>query len=97
MKRIEVKSSQVKSVGYDAEKKILEVEFLNRKEPTKPGPVYQYSGFSEADWALFRQQESIGGYLNRHIKPNFACSKIEPEEAPDVQEKPEMEEGPEAA
>lgn len=78
MNRIEVKSSQVKSVGYDAEQQILEIEFKSRNEGEE-GPIYQYSGFGADDWVLFRQQESIGSYLNRHIKPNFSCRKIEPE------------------
>lgn len=78
MNRIKVKSSQVESVGYDPETQILEIEFKARKEG-EPGSVYRYHDFSAADWTEFRQQESIGSYLNRHIKPNFRCSKVEPE------------------
>jgi len=89
MNRTEVKSSQVKSVGYDAEKQILEIEFLNRKEPDKSGPIYHYTSFSPTDWTEFRKQESIGAYLNRYIKPNFPCYRVPdvpPEAEPDVQE-----------
>ena len=88
MNRTEVKSSQVKSVGYDAEKQILEVEFKSRKEG-EAGPVYQYSGFTPYHWTNFRQAESIGSHLHRFIKPNFACKKIEAEKEPEVQEKQE--------
>lgn len=80
MERQQVKSSQIKSVGYDPAAKVLEIEFLGRND--KPGSVYRYEGFTAEDWGAFRQATSIGSYFAKNIRPYFAGIKQEPEDAP---------------
>ena len=72
MQRQEVTSSTIKSIGYDAAKKVLEIEFLS-------GGIYQYHGFSGDDWLWFRQQKSIGKHFAAEIRNKFTCIKLEPE------------------
>lgn len=80
MLRAQVKSSLLKSVGYDPEKRILEVEFLARKEEQKRR-VYQYHDVPGNRWAEMMADKSIGGYFLAKIKPDYKCTRIE-EEAP---------------
>jgi hypothetical protein len=106
MHRDPVKSSQVKSIGYEQDTQTLELEFLNRKFPELEGAVYQYTPFSILDWGDFRKAESIGRYFAQHIRKNDALkvTKISPaQETPhnDEETSPEApesdEEGPQAA
>jgi hypothetical protein len=68
MERKPVKSSAIKSIGHDAEKNILEVEFHS-------GQVYQYHGFTADHIAEFQRQESIGGHFGKHIAGKFKHTK----------------------
>ena len=75
MNRIPVKSSNLKSVGYDEAEKILEVEFLNK------GAIYQYSRVPKAVYEALINASSIGGYFNRNIRDaqQYSCCQIYPE------------------
>lgn len=64
MKRVPVSSSSVRSVGYDPESFVLEIEFRN-------GGVYQYLHVPAAAHRLLLQAESIGEYVNTVVKPRF--------------------------
>jgi KTSC domain len=62
MKRVPVDSTNLKSVGYDPDKKTLEVEF-------DKGRVYQYYGVPSAlHQQLMQATESHGKFFIKHIK-----------------------------
>lgn len=73
MERILVKSDLIKSIGYDGERSVLEVEFSN-------GPsVYRYHDVpAETHQALLGAQ-SIGRYFGLQIRGKFRTEKLEPE------------------
>jgi len=64
MNRTPVASSNVASVGYDASTLTLEVEFHS-------GSVYQYFDVPEAVFQELVSSESVGTYLNQHIKNSY--------------------------
>lgn len=63
MDRSPVKSSNIKSVGYDPKTKLLEVEFHT-------GAVHQYEDVSPQKHARMLKAKSIGGYFQVNIR-NF--------------------------
>lgn len=70
MIRQPVKSSNVKSVGYDPGSGTLEVEFLS-------GTVYQYPKVSTKEYEALIGAESVGRALNTVIKPNRTVTRID--------------------
>ncbi len=62
MKRTPVNSSAIKSVGYDEENKIIEVEILGT------GEVYQYKNVSLEEYIEFKEEPSLGTYYNKVFK-----------------------------
>jgi KTSC domain len=77
MQRQQVTSSSIKSIGYDPEKQILEIEFKGKGDT--PGGVYQYLNFTPEDFATFRAAKSIGTYFAAFIRGKFETKKLEPE------------------
>lgn len=70
MQRSTVSSSNIASIGYDAEYQILEVEFLN-------GSVYQYFNVTESLYQGLMIAQSHGNYLDQYIKkPEFIYRRI---------------------
>ncbi|EJA2381462.1 KTSC domain-containing protein [Klebsiella oxytoca] len=69
MDRQPVVSSNIRSVGYDANDFILEIEFNN-------GAIYQYFDIPENIYSDLISSDSIGGYLARHIKGYFRYSRV---------------------
>jgi hypothetical protein len=69
MERQRVQSSNVHSVGYDAEKRRLEVEFM-------AGGVYEYFDVPPETHAALLAAPSIGRYLSLEIKPRHTVRKI---------------------
>lgn len=69
MNRTPVSSSNVASVGYDADSATLEIEFNN-------GAVYQYFDVSENIYGELIGAQSIGGYLANNIKGRYRYSKV---------------------
>lgn len=67
MKRENVESSSVRSVGY--EQGVLEVEFLN-------GGVYQYVDVPPEEHAALLAADSIGRYVNLEIKPFYSVRQV---------------------
>lgn len=59
------------SVGYDRANKELHVIFRNS------GKEYIYSKFSEKDWNIFINADSLGGHYNMHIKGKYPSTKVE--------------------
>ncbi len=69
MKKTPVKSSNIASIGFDADSKILEIEFLN-------GSVYQYFDLPEQEHEGLMNADSHGQYLAKNIKGNYRYSKV---------------------
>lgn len=67
MDRSPVKSSNIKTVGYDPKTKTLEIEFHT-------GDVHQYAGVSPQSHKKMVSAKSIGGYFQVNIR-NFHKSK----------------------
>lgn len=67
IKRTPVKSSNVKSVGYDEASQTLAVEFAG-------GGVYHYAGVSPKDHAALTKAESVGKHIAAHIRPKFKAT-----------------------
>jgi hypothetical protein len=69
MDRTPIRSSDIRSVGYDPASKALEVEFHS-------GGLYQYSGVSEATYQGFMRAASKGSYFHDHIKNQHPGSRV---------------------
>lgn len=67
MNRTPVSSSNLASIGYDAESLVLEVEFNN-------GRVYQYFDVPQGTYDELMSASSKGSYMNNGIKKQFRCS-----------------------
>ncbi len=63
----EVESSQIHSIGHNAETGTLAVRFKSRDGA--PTSLYHYSNFQAAEFDAFRDAESIGSHFKSHIKP----------------------------
>lgn len=74
MERISVKSSHIKSIGYDAQAEELEIEFFT-------GKVYRYPGFkvehNEELQKVIEKGESVGWHFHKNIKPVFKGKVVE--------------------
>lgn len=70
MERKIVVSSNIKSIGYDSIRPILEVEFTN-------GSIYQYFGVPQHLYLGLMQASSHGEYLDTYIKKGgFAYVRV---------------------
>ncbi len=69
MKRSPVESSSIASVGYDAKRRTLEIEFVH-------GVVYQYVDVSAEVHVALLEAESKGRFLNDAIRDVFQCFKV---------------------
>lgn len=69
MPRRPVRSSDIASIGYDAQSSVLEVEFLN-------GAVYQYYQVPQAVYEGLLNANSHGGYLAAHVKGAYQYRRV---------------------
>lgn len=69
MNRIPVSSSNIRSIGYDSQSAILEVEFIS-------SAVYQYFDVPEHLYKAFLHASSHGQFLNDNIRYNYRYQKI---------------------
>lgn len=69
MKRQQVESSNLASVGYDAENEILEVEFNH-------GGIYQYFDVPESEYIALMSASSHGSYFSANIRNNHKYQKL---------------------
>lgn len=58
-----VDSTSIRSIGYDARRHELELEFR------ESGETYRYFGVPAEEYAAFMTAESKGTYLNQVFKP----------------------------
>lgn len=69
MQREPVDSSSLNSLGYDARKRMLEVEFRN-------GGVYRYLDVPPDEFEALKGADSVGRHLNQEIKPFYSVIKV---------------------
>jgi hypothetical protein len=69
MIRQPVVSSDLRAVGYDAARRILEVEFHS-------GGIYQYFGVPSSVYSGLLQAGSKGRYLHTFIKGRYTYQKV---------------------
>ena len=69
MIREPVISSNLSAVGYDIDKRTLEVEF-------KGGSVYQYYGVPESVYLGLISASSVGSYLNMCVKNIYQYRQV---------------------
>jgi len=67
--RVSIVSTNIRSVGYDPESSMLEVEFNS-------GSIYQYLDVPESDYEGLMNAASKGRYLNRNIKGRYEDIKV---------------------
>ena len=69
IRRVPVESSNLKSVGFDAKTKTLEVEFIH-------GGVYSYFDVPEEVFAGLMKAESKGGFFQKNVRGQFRFKRI---------------------
>lgn len=69
MDRKPVTSSNIKSIGYNEEKKVLEIEFNS-------GSIYEYSNVPKDAYKSLNNASSKGQYFIKYIKEIFACKRV---------------------
>jgi hypothetical protein len=69
MRRDPVASSNIISIGYDAESETLEVEFQN-------GVIYQYYNVPQSIYDAFIGAPSKGQFLAYQIRDRFPFSRV---------------------
>ncbi len=69
MERAPVSSSNLASVGYDANSETLEVEFKNQS-------IYQYYNVPQFMHEQLMQAPSIGTFFNANIRDAYACARM---------------------
>jgi hypothetical protein len=69
MQRIEVSSSDLKTVGYDSGSEILEIEFHS-------GGIYQYQKVPSSIYDSLIKELSHGKFFHAYIKGIFPCKRI---------------------
>ena len=69
MDRKRVNASTLRSVGYDAAKQLLEIEFSS-------GIIVQYTGVSPEVHRRFMSSPSPGSFFQDQIEENFPSKRI---------------------
>ncbi|MCL2764548.1 MAG: KTSC domain-containing protein [Treponema sp.] len=69
MEKEYVTSSNLRSIGYDKNTSILEIEFNS-------GATWQYFDFPETKWHEFKLTDSFGRYFNREIRGSYRESRV---------------------
>lgn len=70
MLRTVVRSTSVRSIGYDAVRQVLEVEFRRRG-------TYQYLNVPPETYEALMRSEGKGEYLNAHIRDVYRAVQLE--------------------
>ena len=68
MERKPVESSNIKSIGYNPDNQVLEVEFTS-------GTVYQYDDVPPELYADFESAPSVGRFFHQNIKSVYTGVK----------------------
>lgn len=71
MFRIVVRSGSISSIGYDATRHLLEIEFRRTME------VFHYEGVPSSEYRGLMSAESKGEYFNSKIRDaGYVCRKV---------------------
>lgn len=68
IERLSVESSNIVSMGYDAESQQLEVEFRSG--------IYRYGNVPPETWDELQEAPSKGSFIARVIRPGFEAAKL---------------------
>lgn len=69
MERKRVNASNLRSIGYDARGRVLEIEFSS-------GSIVQYSGVSEEVYRRLMNAPSAGSYFHDNIEEHFPEKRL---------------------
>lgn len=69
MERKRLSASNIRSAGYDARSRVLEIEFSN-------GGITQYSGVSEEVYRRLMNAPSPGSYFRDEIEESFTGKRV---------------------
>ena len=69
MDRKRISASNIRSVGYDARNRVLEIEFSD-------GGISQYSGVSEEVHRRLMNAPSPSSYFHDNIEENFTPKRV---------------------
>lgn len=69
MERKRISSANIRSAGYDARSRVLEIEFSS-------GSIIQYSGVSDEIHRRFVNSPSPGSYFRDNIEENFLAKRM---------------------
>ena len=69
MRLIPVRSSSIRAVGYDEERDVLYIKFID-------GDLYEYYGVPAGTVIDLFQARSIGWFVNKRIKPRYEYRKL---------------------
>jgi len=69
MERKRLNSSNLRSAGYDARNRILEIEFSS-------GSITQYSGVSEEVYRRLMNAPTPGSYFRDEIEESFSAKRV---------------------
>ncbi len=70
MKREPVESTAIKSIGYNEDKKLLEIEILDT------GRIYKYFDVPLEEYLDLLDAKSLGEYYNRVIKEKYEYREL---------------------
>jgi hypothetical protein len=70
MRRVLVKSTAIRSLGYDSRRRQLEVEYPS-------GDVYRYDDVPPGEVKAMMRSDSLGRFINWRIKPRYPYRKVE--------------------
>ncbi len=69
MERKRLNASNIRSAGYDARNRVLEIEFSN-------GGINQYTGVSEEIYRHLMNSPSPGSYFQDQIEESFTAKRV---------------------
>jgi len=69
MERKRLNSSNLRSAGYDARNRVLEIEFSD-------GGISQYTGVSEEVYRRLMNAPTPGSYFRDEIEENFSAKRV---------------------
>ncbi len=82
----DVESSQIHSIGHDAETNTLAIRFFRGYGRDQvPGSLYHYANFTAEDFEAFENAESLGRHFGKNIKPfpdKYPYTKVAEDEEP---------------
>ena len=73
MRRREVESSNIKSIGHSYPRRLLEIEF-------KDGNIYRYKGVNHKTYRALMNAESKGKEFHKNIKYSYPYKKYKDKE-----------------